>query len=83
LIQHGFNPVIRNTAVYKRFIHGTFADGLIVSQTPGAKIYAATGSTVYIYVDKKIAPTHSPKPTTSETPNSPPPSPSDSSTPRG
>jgi serine/threonine protein kinase len=80
LIQAGFNPVIRNTAVYKKFVQGTFADGLIISQTPAAKTYAATGSTVYIYVDKKVAPTHSPKPTSSETPTT---SPTDTSTPTG
>jgi serine/threonine-protein kinase len=80
LIQHGFNPVIRNTAVYKKYIHGNLADGLVVSQTPTAATYAATGSTIYIYVDNKITPTHSPKPTSPAT--TPPTSPTPTTTPK-
>jgi serine/threonine-protein kinase len=61
LLQAGFNPVIRTSAVF------TKADeGLIVSQTPAGGTYASDGSTVIIYVDKK-APKTNPKPTGSPT----------------
>jgi serine/threonine-protein kinase len=77
LVQAGFNPVIREAAVYTRK-----DDGLIVSQTPTGQTYASSGSTVYIYVDKKPPPTKSPKPSTSPSGNSPPPTPTDTPTSR-
>jgi serine/threonine-protein kinase len=65
LVQAGFNPVIRNAAVFTpRNV------GLIVSQTPEGGTYATTGSTVYIYLDKKTKP--KPTPSDSASPSSSP-----------
>jgi serine/threonine-protein kinase len=62
LQQAGFSPVIRRSAVYTKA-----NDGLIVSQSPVGRTYAAAGSTVYVYLDKKA-----PKATTSPSPSSSP-----------
>jgi serine/threonine protein kinase/beta-lactam-binding protein with PASTA domain len=66
LLQAGFNPVVRRSAVFTKL-----ENGLIVSQTPAGATFAASGSTVTIYVDKK-APTPSPSPTPSESISPPP-----------
>jgi serine/threonine-protein kinase len=58
LIQKGFDPSVQRAAVYTRR-----NDGLVVSQSPQGGTFAASGSTVIIYVDKKA-----PKPTPTNTP---------------
>jgi beta-lactam-binding protein with PASTA domain/predicted Ser/Thr protein kinase len=65
LLQDGFNPQIKRSAVY---VSGE--NGLIVSETPTAGTFATSGSVVIIYVDKKPAP---PPPTegTSSSPSPP------------
>jgi beta-lactam-binding protein with PASTA domain len=59
LLQKGFNPEIERSAVYT-----PAKAGLIVSQTPTGHTFAASGSTVIIYVDKKAP---KPKPTATPT----------------
>ena len=72
LQQVGFNPVVRDAAVYTNK-----NDGLIVSQYPAGNTYAETGSTITIYVDNKQPKPHPTKSATS----SPNPSPSTNSSP--
>jgi serine/threonine-protein kinase len=60
LLQAGFNPIVRRAAVYTHL-----NDGLIVSQTPSGGTFAASGSTVIIYLDKKVKPSPSPSQSTS------------------
>jgi eukaryotic-like serine/threonine-protein kinase len=79
LQQAGFDVTHRRNAV---FVPGK--EGLIITQSPGGGTFAATGSSVIVYVDVKPKP--SPTPTTSPTPTisptiSPPPTVSPSPTP--
>jgi serine/threonine-protein kinase len=77
LQEAGFDVTHRRNAV---FVPGK--DGLIITQSPGGGTFAATGSTVIVYVDVKPKPP--PPPTTSPTPSVTPttsPSPSTSVSP--
>jgi serine/threonine-protein kinase len=72
LQQFGFNPVLRRSAV---FTPGDI--GNVVSQSPTSEAFAATGSTVIIYIDREPNPTQSSSPPASSSPpssSSPPPS---------
>jgi eukaryotic-like serine/threonine-protein kinase len=62
LLQDGFNPQIKRSAVYTKA-----NDGTIVSQTPSGNTFATAGSTVIIYLDKKPPPPVSPTPTSNPT----------------
>jgi beta-lactam-binding protein with PASTA domain/predicted Ser/Thr protein kinase len=62
LLQDGFNPQIRRSAVFTKT-----SVGLVVSQSPSASTFATAGSTVIIYVDKKPPPKPTPSPTVTPT----------------
>jgi eukaryotic-like serine/threonine-protein kinase len=65
LQEAGFDVTHRRNAV---FVPGK--EGLIITQSPGGGTFAATGSTVIVYVDVKPKPP--PTPTTSPTPSTTP-----------
>ncbi|HTW19653.1 MAG TPA: Stk1 family PASTA domain-containing Ser/Thr kinase [Mycobacteriales bacterium] len=67
LQQDGFNFVSRRSAVYTP---GKI--GQVVSQSPSSQTYAATGSTVVIYIDRKPKASTSPNPSTSTGPSGTP-----------
>ncbi|HVS68784.1 MAG TPA: Stk1 family PASTA domain-containing Ser/Thr kinase [Mycobacteriales bacterium] len=63
LLQAGFEVTSKPSAVYKKKL-----DGLVVSQTPSGGSYAASGSTVVLYIDEKKTPSPSPSASTTATP---------------
>ena len=71
LQEAGFDVTHHSNAVYE-----PGKDGLIISQSPGGGTYAASGSTVIVYVDVKPKPPVSPTPSVTKSP-----SPSTSSSP--